>query len=122
MDPITALTALLPLGLEAGRAAIQRWIAPDRVKPADFGQLLELKRLELDQWTAMQGGSGQSYPWVEAVRQLQRPAMVVVVLGAWTFQAATGEVNDTVGNMAAAVGFYLFGDRTLFHIKGAPRA
>jgi len=119
MDPITALAALLPLGVEAGRAAIQRWLAPEQVKPLDFTQLLELKRLEVDQWKAMQGGGEQSYLWVAAVRQLQRPAMVVAVLGTWAYQAASGDVSPTVANMAGAVGFYLFGDRTLFYVKGA---
>jgi hypothetical protein len=121
MDPITALAALLPLGVEAGKAAIQRWLAPDQVKPIDFAQLLQLKQLEIDQWKAMQGGGGVSYPWVEAIRQLQRPAMVVAVLGTWAWQAASGvDVSPTVANMAGAVGFYLFGDRTLFYVKGRP--
>lgn len=120
MDPLTALAALLPLGVEAGKAAIQRWLAPDQVKPLDFGQLIELKRLELEQWRAMQGGDAPSYLWVAAVRQLQRPIMVVAVLGTWAWQAASGEPSPAVSNMAGAVGFYLFGDRTLFYIKGRP--
>lgn len=117
MDPITALAALLPLGVEAGKAAIQRWLAPDQVKPIDFAQLLQLKQMELDQWKAMQGGGEDGYPWVSAVRQMQRPLMVAAVLGTWAFQAMQGDVSPTVANMAGAVGFYLFGDRTLFYIK-----
>ena len=117
-DPITILAGLLPLGVEAGKALIQRYIAPEQVKPLDFQQLLNLKALELEQWKAMQGGGEQSYPWVAAIRQLQRPVFVSVVLLVWCAQAATGEPSATVSNMASAVGFYLFGDRTLFYIKG----
>lgn len=117
MEPLTALAALLPLGVEAGKAAIQRWLAPEQVKPLDFAQMLELKRLELELFQALQGGNGQSYPWVEAVRQMQRPIFAAGVLLVWAQQAMTGEPSGAVANMAAAVGFYLFGDRTLFYIK-----
>lgn len=120
-DPITILAGLLPLGVEAGKALIQRFIAPDQVKPLDFQQLLDLKALELEQWKAMQGGGEQSYPWVAAVRQLQRPLFASVVVLTWCGQAAFGEPSPTVANMAAAVGFYLFGDRTLFYIKGGAK-
>lgn len=121
MDPLTALAALLPLGVEAGKALIQRFIAPDQVKPLDFDQLLQLKDMELRQWTAMQGGEAPSYPWVAAIRQLQRPLFVAGVLAVWSWQSITGEPSDTVANMAGAVGFYLFGDRTLFYIKGGAK-
>ena len=119
MEPITALAALLPLGVEAGKAAIQRWLAPDQVKPANFSDLIELRKLDLEHFKALQGGGGASYAWVEAIRQLQRPVFAAGVLGVWAYQAASGEPSTTVGNMAAAVGFYLFGDRTLFYIRGA---
>lgn len=117
-DPITMLAGLLPLGVEAGKALIQRFLAPDQVKPLDFGQLLQLKEMELRQWLAMQGGDAPSYPWVAAVRQLQRPVFVVLVASTWCWQAFSGEPSAAVSNMASAVGFYLFGDRTLFYAKG----
>lgn len=117
MDPITMLAGLLPLGVEAGKAAIQRWLAPEQVKPLDFSQLLEMRRLDLEQFKAMQGGEGTSFPWVEAVRQLQRPVFAAGVLAVWVWQASNGEPSETVANMGAAVGFYLFGDRTLFYAK-----
>ena len=119
-DPITILAGLLPLGVEAGKALIQRYIAPYQIKPLDFGQLIQLKQLELQQWQAMQGNGAQSYQWVAAIRQLQRPIFVACVAGAWCWQTASGEPSATVANMASAVGFYLFGDRTLFYIKGKP--
>ncbi len=118
MDPITALAALLPLGIEAGKYAIQRWLAPETVKPGTFAEMLELQRIELERFKSMQGGAEASYRWVAAVRELQRPVFSAVVIGAWVYQAAVlPEVNDTVANMASAVAFYLFGERSLFHIQ-----
>ncbi len=122
MEPLTALTALLPVGIEAAKYAVQRWLAPETVKPGTFAELLQLRQLELEQFKLLQGGSEASYAWVAAVRQLQRPAFAAVVLGVWGYQAGfTPEVTETVANMASAVGFYLFGDRTLFHLKGPAR-
>lgn len=118
MDPITALAALLPLGIEAGKALIQRFIAPDQVKPVDFAELIQLRQLDLEQFKAMQGSGETSYPWVAAVRQMQRPVFVAGVLAVWAWQASQGEPSDAVANMGGAVGFYLFGDRTMFHIRG----
>lgn len=117
MDPITFLAALLPLGVEAGKAAIQRFLAPDQVKPATFADLLQLQQLDLERFKAMQGGEGASFPWVEAVRQLQRPVFAAGVLAVWVWQASTGDPSENVMNMASAVTFYLFGDRTLVYIK-----
>ena len=118
MDPLTALAALLPLGIEAGKGLIQRFIAPDQVRPITHQDAMEARRLDLELFQAMQGGEGASYPWVTAVRQLQRPAFAAVVLLVWAYQTSAGQMSDTVTNMTAAVGFYLFGDRTLFHMTG----
>jgi len=118
VDPLTALAALLPLGVEAGKAMIQRWLAPEQVKPLTFSDMLELKRLDLEQWKAMQGGDAPSYLWVAAIRQLQRPIFIAGVLTVWGWQSIGGAPSETVTNMASAVGFYLFGDRTLFYAKG----
>lgn len=121
MDPITILAALLPLGIDAGKYAIQKWLAPESVKPGTFAELLQLRQLDVEQFKAMQGTGEASYPWVAAVRSLQRPAFAAAVLGVWVWQSSRGDVSADVANMASAVGFYLFGDRTLFHIKGAAK-
>lgn len=115
MDPLTILAALLPVGVEAGKYLVQKYLAPDQVKPGTFAEFLQLRAQDLEFFRAMQGGDGDSYPWVAAVRQLQRPAFGLAVLSAWCWQAAHGGVSPAVGNMAAAFGFYLFGDRSLFY-------
>lgn len=122
MDPITALAALLPLGIEAGKYAIQRWLAPESVKPGTFAELLDLQRIDLERFKAMQGGGEASYRWVAAVREMQRPLFAAAVIATWVYQAAFApEVSTDVANMASTVGFYLFGDRTLFYAKGGKK-
>lgn len=120
-NPLTALAAFLPLGVEAGKALIQRYIAPDQVKPLTFQDWLQVQQMQLEQWKAMQGGDAPSYPWVAAIRQLQRPFFVSIIVTTWCVQVlSAGQASDAVTNMASAAGFYLFGDRTLFYIKGKP--
>lgn len=68
------------------------------------------------------GGTNASYPWVEACIRLMRPAVSVIVLGVWAIthlDTGTSPVFqvESVDNFAAAIGFYLFGDRTLFYAK-----
>lgn len=125
MDPVTILAALIPLLVEGGKAAVSRWIAPREFKPATIDQAVQLRRLDLEFFEALSGagGANPSYPWVEAVVKLMRPAVAVAVLLTWSYIHLTVAAEaDTaaVDNFAAAIGFYLFGDRTLFYAKRGP--
>lgn len=126
MDPITLFAGLIPLLVEGGKAAISRWVAPDTFKPATVEQYISMKTADLEFFKALNaaGGANPSYLWVEAVVRLMRPFAVVIVLTTWA--DAHGflwhdAIANTVGidNFAGAVGFYLFGDRTLFYAKRA---
>jgi hypothetical protein len=44
-----------------------------------------------------------------------RPSVAAIALGTWSYMMVTGQDSAAVNNFAAAVGFYLFGDRTLFY-------
>jgi hypothetical protein len=46
-----------------------------------------------------------------------RPGVASIVLGTWAFMMVTGQDSPAVNNFASAVGFYLFGDRTLFYAQ-----
>lgn len=120
MDPLTIFAALAPLVVEGGKAAISRWIAPESFKPSTVADYLAMKRADLDLFTALNaaGGANPSFPWVEAIVRLMRPGVAAVVMLVWAYQHA-GAVVDTaaVDNFAAAVGFYLFADRTLFYAR-----
>jgi len=119
MDPLTILAALGPLAVDLGKSLIARFVAPDTFKPATIEQYTQMRQLDLEMFKAMNeaGGSNPSYPWGEAIVRLQRPSVVVIVLSTWAVLMLSGESSEVVNNFAAAIGFYLFGDRTLFYSK-----
>lgn len=119
MDPITLLGALGPLLGKLGNAAIDRWVKPDEFKPATVDDVEKLARIEIDRFKAINeaGGPQPSYPWVAAIIQLQRPAVVAGLFAMAGIQIATrGDVSDFIANALGIVGSYLFMDRTLFHL------
>ena len=117
MDPLTILAALGPLAVDLGKSLIGRFIQTDNYKPVNIDEYAKMRQLDLESFKAMNdaGGVNPSYPWVEALVRLMRPAVALVVLGTWAALKLQGQSSETVDNFAAAVGFYLFGDRTLFY-------
>ena len=121
MDPLTILAALGPLAVDLGKSLIGRFIQTDGYKPVNVDEYVKMRQFDLDMFKAMNeaGGANPSYPWVEAAVRLMRPAVAAVVLGTWAALKLQGQSSETVDNFAAAVGFYLFGDRTLFYSRTA---
>lgn len=118
MDPITILAALAPVGVDLVKTLLARFTGAE-FKPATVEDWLAMQKAELDRFTAVNvaGGMNPSYPWVEAIVRLQRPLLGGVVLSVWVWSKTYGMPSDSIDNFASAIGFYLFGDRTLFHIK-----
>lgn len=124
MDPITLLAALGPLAVDLGKSLIGKFIATDGYKATNIDEYSKMRGLDLELFKVMNeaGGANPSYPWVEAVVRLQRPMVGLLVLGTWALMKFQGVESDAVDNFASAVGFYLFGDRTLFYArKAAPQ-
>ena len=121
MDPLTILAALGPLAVDLGKSLIGRFIQTDGYKPVNIDEYVKMRQLDLDMFKAMNdaGGANPSYPWVEAAVRLMRPGVALLVLGTWAYMKLQGQSSETVDNFAAAVGFYLFGDRTLFYSRKA---
>jgi hypothetical protein len=119
MDPITILATFAPFVVDLGKSLINRFVAGDTFKPATIDEYVKMREVDLGFFKAMNeaGGTNPSYPWVEAVVRLMRPTVTVIVLGTWAYLELTGKTSSTVTNFASAVGFYLFGDRTLFYAK-----
>jgi hypothetical protein len=117
IDPVTVLAALGPLAVDLGKSLINRFIAPDEFKPATIDEYVKMKELDLEQFKAVNdaGGTNPSYPWVEAVVRLMRPAVGLIVLGTWSYLKLMNQTSPSVDNFASCIGFYLFGDRTLFY-------
>ncbi len=128
MDPITILAALAPILVEGGKAAISRWIAPKDFKPATIEQWSTMQQQQLAWFTAVTtaGGTSPTYPWVDSIVKLMRPAVAAIVMLTWAdahgfLLHAMAPDTASVDNFAAAIGFYLFGDRTLFYTNSAIR-
>lgn len=121
MDPMTVLAAFGPLIVDLGKSLIGRFIQVDTYKPVNVDEYVKMKQLDLDLFKALNdaGGANPSYPWVEAIVRLMRPTVAAIVLGTWAVMTLNGQSNEAVNNFAAAVGFYLFGDRTLFYARKA---
>lgn len=119
MDPITLLAGIAPLGVELGRALISKFFGQSDFKPASIDDWLKMRGCDLQLFQAMNeaGGANPSYPWVEAIVRLQRPAVAGVALFVWSWSHVAGTPSAEINNFAGAVGFYLFGDRTLFYAK-----
>ena len=119
MDPLTILAALGPLAVDLGKSLINRFIAPDQFKPATIDQYVQMKQIDLEFFKVMNeaGGGDTSYPWVEAIVRLMRPGIGLIVLITWAYMHIQGTATPEVDNFASAVGFYLFGERSLFYIK-----
>ena len=119
MDPLTILAALGPLAVDLGKSLIGRFIQADVYKPTNIGEYTQMRNTDLEMFKAMNnvGAGGSTYPWVEAVVRLMRPSVGAIVLGTWSFMMITWQDSAAVNNFASAVGFYLFGDRTLFYAQ-----
>ena len=118
MDPITILAALGPLAVKLGDSLIQKYLATETYKPTSIAEVVQLKELDLKQFEAINnaGGNNASYPWVEAIIRLMRPTVAIGVIGTWAVCKLGGYTcGPEVDNFAAAIGFYLFGDRSLFY-------
>ena len=118
-DPLSVLAVFGPLAVDVGKALINRFLAPSEFKPATIEQYVQMRDVDLRMFEAMNnaGGTNASYPWVEAVVRLMRPTVAAIVLLTWAYSKLAGFPSDAIDNFAAAIGFYLFGDRTLFYAR-----
>ena len=116
-----------PVVVDGAKSLINRFIAPDEMKPATVAEYVQMRQQDIEFFKALNsaGGSNPTYLWVEAVKQLMRPGAALIMFATWAYlHISLGSVASTpetinVDNMVAAVGFYLFGDRTLFYSKKA---
>lgn len=109
--------------VDAGKGLISRFINTEGFKATNIDEYAKMKQIDIDLFRVMNdaGGTNQSYPWVEAVVRLMRPGIAGIVLATWAYMHLTGAPTGDVDNYASAIGFYLFGDRTLFYSKQAPK-
>lgn len=113
------LAALAPLALDLGKSLIGRFIQKDEYKPVSIAEWLQMRTSDIDLFKVMNtaGMEGETYPWVVAIVKLQRPVVAGVALTVWAWSQTAGTPSQDVNNFAAVIGFYLFGDRSLFKAK-----
>ncbi len=119
-DPLSILAIFGPVAVDAGKALINRFIASDNFKPANIDEYAKVRGMDMELFKAMNeaGRTNPSYPWVEAIVRLMRPAIALITMGVWAAgYAGMFPPNPTVDSFAAAIGFYLFGDRSLMYAK-----
>lgn len=116
----TASTALIPVATDGVRAVINRLTGGAGANPANVQERIDLQNADTERLRALAAleQSGESYQWVNAVRALQRPVAVGVVLGCYAWaRVALGIVPDDLVSLTGAVTFYLFGERTNMYAR-----
>lgn len=127
MDPLlltTVLTSIIPAAIDV----VKSWATrkndgrPMPTNADEYIKMLDADVQRLKALAALDSEGEASFPWVAAVRKLQRPAVIAVVLGVWIVMAfsptAQKETFSLVSQMASAVFFFLFGDRVNFYVRG----
>lgn len=119
MDPVTMLAALGPLAVDVGKTALQKKSKQQEFVPDSVDDFVKMKQVELEMFKAMNeaGLKDTGHPVIDAIVRLMRPAVACAVIGTWAYMELNGTSTAATTDFAAAVGFYLFGDRTLFYSK-----
>lgn len=107
------LAALAPSVVKVFDSAIQRWITPDHIKPSSIAEVIELGKLENAKLEMIlkADSSGETYKWVEAIRKLQRPTVVISTLAA---MIAHPDI-ELFGQLFQVIMWYLFGERFMMN-------
>lgn len=119
------LPALIPAAADGVRAVFNRITHGKGAQPANVTELIQLMTADTDRLRVLQqldAPAGNVFAWAATARALQRPALATWIMGAYVFAVVTQQPPDTVtqlGEYAAMVTFYLFGDRGYSALKAA---
>ena len=126
MDPLTILTAFIPMLTDGARGLVNKWTGGAGAKPANTEEAINLIDADIRKMEAiakLDAVQGNVSMWVNNIRALQRPLAAAIVLISWGIvlgvygDADIGTSINIVSNLASSVIFYLFGDRTYMHFK-----
>ena len=116
----TASAALLPVATDGVRAIINRVTGGAGANPANVAERIELQNADTERLRALAAleQTGDTYRWVNAVKALQRPLAVSVVLACYaSARFLLDEMPEDLISYAGAVTFYLFGERTNLYAR-----
>lgn len=112
IDPLSLLAVFAPVAVEAGKAAVQRFIAPEQIKPLSVAEQLQLEQADIDRLKILADldkPAENVHAWVNDVRAMMRPGVALAVTLKWCIAPQSAALDFMVGS----VWFYLFGERTL---------
>lgn len=116
----TASAALLPVATDGIRAVINRVTGGAGANPANVAERIELQNADTERLRALAAldQTGDTFKWVNAVKALQRPIAVGVILATYAGSKAAGvEIGPDLSQFTQAVVFYLFGERTNMYAR-----
>ena len=123
MDPLTILTAFIPLVSDGVRGVINKFTGGAGAEPANTEEAIQLMDADirrLEALSKLDTPGGNVSGWVSNVRAMQRPAATGLILINYMV-TVLADVDpgyvDMSANLASAVVFYLFGDRTYMKFK-----
>lgn len=111
-DPVSLLAAFAPVAIDAGKAVVNRWIAPDKIKPMTVAEAIQLEQVDIDRLKALaelDRPAENISQWVADFRAAMRPGIAVIVAFAWAIRPD----DPATAFGAQCVWFYLFGERTM---------
>lgn len=126
MDPITLLTAFMPMITDGARGLINKFTGGAGAKPANVEEAIQMIDADIKKLQAMaeldKVGDNVSQ-WVSNIRAMQRPVFVSLIMVSWLVMLFIhGDINpDEViritSNLASSAAFYILGDRTYMYFK-----
>ena len=116
------IPALLPALGDGVRGLFNKLTGNSGSRPANVAEVIQLMEADTARLRAiadMEKG-GETYMWVEAVRKMQRPVAVGVIISAYVAAALFSDNQQMIDGLsiyAQMVTFYLFGDRSYAYLK-----
>lgn len=122
----TLLPALAPAVADGLKSIIGKFTGG--AKPLTIAEQVQLMQAENERLKMLSEleGNGQTYAWVEAVRKLQRPFVVMMVILVWAgYFSGLVELPEAsalmLSEISSCVMFYLFGERGYMYMKQAKK-
>lgn len=124
LDPVslaTIFTSLIPTASYAVKRIVE--YNTGGPEPSNANEAVELRKADAQVLDVINRTPENVSRWVANIIALQRPIVVYSVLLNWTIMTVAGlagvnvdlQIYVIIANMASAVFFYLFGDRTLLY-------
>lgn len=121
MDPLTLLTAFIPLITSTISRIVGRLTGGPEPQTVDEKiQLMQAETEKLQAMAALDNTPGVDN-WVQNLRGALRPVATLSILGVWAVLLVIPGSNEfvlrIVADMASAATLYLFGERTMLYVR-----